>query len=193
MWFLRRPGASVLDELLARLRDAPLSYPERGMSLGEVSVPTHYHCERHRVALDVDFDAAKAALAAFATHRLHYMFLHPEAPSVRLGLDVIVCARIGPVWTANPCRVVAVNESPDRFAYAYGTLPGHSEHGEESFAVERVREGGVLRVYGETVAYARPQDILARLGEPIAHRVQASIKVDYMAALVAAVSRHAAR
>jgi uncharacterized protein (UPF0548 family) len=72
-------------------------------------------------------------------------------------------------------------ESDGRFAYGYGTLEGHSEHGEEMFAVERVASG---RVRAVTIAHARPQDVLARLGQPIAHRVQRRIKVDYMQALL---------
>lgn len=184
MWFLRRPTEALLDDLLASLAKEPLSYPEIGMSRGGAVVPAHYGREEHRVELDLEFSAAKDALAAFATHRLPYMFVHPARARVREGLDVIVCARIGPLWTANPCRVVYVDESASRFAYAYGTLRGHSEHGEEMFAVER---GAAGRVIAETIAHARPQDLLARIGKPIAHRVQRRIKVDYMQALVRGV------
>jgi len=160
------------------------------MSRGGSSVPPHYGREEHEVELEVDFRAARDALAAFATHRLPYMFLHPEGARVREGLDVVVCARIGPLWTANPCRVVFVEESEDRFAYGYGTLDGHSEHGEEMFAVERASNG---RVRAVTIAHARPQDLLARLGKPVAHRVQRRIKVDYMRALLEGTKRGAAR
>jgi uncharacterized protein (UPF0548 family) len=48
------------------------------------------------------------------------------------------------------------------------------------FAVERRADG---RVIAETIAHARPQDLLARIGRPIAHRVQRRIKVDYLRAL----------
>ena len=183
MWFLRRPDASALDALLADLAGRPFSYPEVGMSQGRVAVPAHYGREEHHVDLELELGAARDALAAFATHRLPYMFVHPATAKVHEGLDVVVCARIGPLWTANPCRIVSVVESADRFEYAYGTLPGHSEHGEEMFAVER-RPGGGVRA--ETIAYARPQDVLAKLGRPIAHRVQRRIKVDYMSSLARA-------
>jgi uncharacterized protein (UPF0548 family) len=33
-------------------------------------------------------------------------------------------------------RVVAIVDEPTRFAYAYGTLPGHPERGEEAFVLE---------------------------------------------------------
>jgi uncharacterized protein (UPF0548 family) len=182
MWFVRRPSADVLDALLLCAAKAPLSYPEAGMTRPGARVPARYGLEDHRADLPLDFAAAREALATFATHRLPYMFLHPGGLRVREGLDVLVCARIGPMWTVNPCRVVYVEEAADRYAYAYGTLPGHSEHGEEMFAVER-REGG--RVVAETIARACPQDVLARLGRPVAHRVQRRVKVDYMRALAA--------
>ncbi len=181
MWFLRRPRPAQLDGLLAKVARLSLSYPDVGMSRPGARVPAGYGREDHVVDLDLDFEAAADALAGFATHRLPYMFLHPAGARVSEGLDVIVCARIGPLWTANPCRVVYVERTANRFVYAYGTLPGHSEHGEELFAVERGADG---QVRAQTVALARPQDLLARLGKPIAHRVQRRIKVDYMRALV---------
>lgn len=42
------------------------------------------------------------------------------------------------LWPAKiPTRVVYVIDEPDRKGFAYGTLPGHPERGEESFVVER--------------------------------------------------------
>lgn len=182
MWRVRRPHASLLDELLARAGTQALSYPDEGMTRGEP--PAGYGCEHQRVDLAIEFAAAREAIATFATHRLPYLFVHPADARADLGRDVLVCARIGPLWTINPCRIVYVIDEPDRSGYAYGTLPGHSEHGEETFTVERTPNG----VVAETIAYARPQDFLARAGKPVAHRVQARIKRDYMAALVKATT-----
>lgn len=156
-----------------------LSYAQPGMTRGD-EVPRGYGREEHSVELDLDFDAACEALEAFATHQLPYMFLHPSGVRVAEGADVIVCARVFGLWTLNPCRVVWVERSVGRFAYGYGTLPGHSEHGEEAFVVEQTAAG---RVTAMTSAWARPQDLLARLGRPVAHRVQRQVKIDYMGAI----------
>jgi uncharacterized protein (UPF0548 family) len=43
---------------------------------------------------------------------------------------------------AAPVRVTAVVREPDRAGFAYGTLPGHPEHGEEAWLLER-RDGRV--------------------------------------------------
>lgn len=42
-----------------------------------------------------------------------------------------------------PCRVIYVVDEPNRKGFAYGTLPGHPECGEESFMVHRTEEGSV--------------------------------------------------
>lgn len=179
MWSARRPSPASLDALLAELVSTPLTYAPVGLSEAPAA-PPGYVREDHEVELDIGFAEARAALKAFATHRLSYLFVHPEGAEVALGRDVVVVARIGPLWTRNPCRIVAVEDTPTRFSYAYGTLPGHSESGEESFSVERLAEG---RVRARTVAIAQPLDLLARLGAPVAHVVQRRIKVDYMRAL----------
>jgi uncharacterized protein (UPF0548 family) len=181
MWSIARPSAATLDALLAKVTALPLSYPEVGMTRA-TEPPAGYAREHQRVELAISFETARAAVVAFATHRLPYLFLHPRTATATFGTNVLVVARVGPLWTTNPCRIVYVDDTPDRFTYAYGTLPGHSEHGEETFTVERTKTG----VVAETVAYARAQDWLARIGAPVAHRFQALVKRDYMAALVAA-------
>ncbi len=181
MWSLRRPSSAKLDALLAHVGTLPLSYPHAGMTKA-AEIPPSYGREHQRVELAIDFATAREAVISFATHQLPYLFVHPPDARVSVGRDVLVVARVGPLWTTNPCRIIYVDDEPDRFTYAYGTLPGHSEHGEETFTVERAGIG----VIAETIAYARPQDVLARLGAPVAHRFQARVKRDYMAALVAA-------
>ncbi len=49
----------------------------------------------------------------------------------------------GPLHVGSPVRVVYVVDTPDRKGFAYGTLPGHPESGEESWMVERSDDGSV--------------------------------------------------
>lgn len=179
MWSIRRPSAAALDAVLARVSQSSLTYASIGLSDAPCP-PAGYVREHHEAELDVPFAKAREALLCFATHRLSYLFVHPAGARVAKDRDVVVCARIGPLWSINPCRIVAVEDSQRRIRYAYGTLPGHSESGEESFTVEEIADG---RVRAETIAVARPLDPLARLGRPIAHLVQRRIKVDYMRAI----------
>ncbi|MEO7348522.1 MAG: DUF1990 domain-containing protein [Terrimesophilobacter sp.] len=51
-----------------------------------------------------------------------------------------------PSWMLNmtiPCRVIYVIDEPNRKGFAYGTLPGHPECGEESFIVDQTDDGSV--------------------------------------------------
>lgn len=61
-----------------------------------------------------------------------------------------------------------VNE-PSRFGFAYGTLPGHVECGEERFLVECDDDG---TVWYDVQAFSRPMHILTKLGYPLVRRLQ---------------------
>ena len=67
----------------------------------------------------------------------------------------------------------------DSFGFAYGTLPGHPESGEESFVVER--RGGAT--FFTVSAFSKPVDPLARLAGPLGRVVQRSITRRYVNSL----------
>lgn len=75
---------------------------------------------------------------------------------LRLGL--------GPISVRAPVRVVYLIDEPTRTGFAYGTLPGHPESGEEAFVVQ-LQDSGVV-TFGIT-AFSRPATTLARLGGPL--------------------------
>jgi uncharacterized protein (UPF0548 family) len=68
-----------------------------------------------------------------------------------------------------PCRLVYVTDEPSRFGFAYGTLPGHPEKGEEAFHVVL---GGDGAVSAEIVAFSRPNDLPTRLAGPVGRAIQ---------------------
>jgi uncharacterized protein (UPF0548 family) len=63
-----------------------------------------------------------------------------------------------------------------RFGFAYGTLPGHPEQGEEAFHVN-FEDGQVL---AEIVAFSRPADLPTRLAGPLARQVQKAATKRYI-------------
>ena len=79
-----------------------------------------------------------------------------------------------------PCRVVYVVDGQREKGFAYGTLPGHPESGEERFAV-LWREDDVVEI--RIRAFSRPATWWARLGGPVARRVQLGITQRYLRAL----------
>jgi len=68
-----------------------------------------------------------------------------------------------------PSRVVYVVDEPDRAGFAYGTLPGHPEQGEELFLLENDDQNRVLFTVS---AFSRGTSTLARLGGPVTGRFQ---------------------
>lgn len=79
-----------------------------------------------------------------------------------------------------PARVVYVVDEPGRRGFAYGTLPGHPERGEEAFIVERMPDGSVWLVIR---AFSRPAGPLIWLGYPVARLLQSFYTARYLRAL----------
>ncbi|MFB8241566.1 DUF1990 family protein [Kitasatospora purpeofusca] len=84
-----------------------------------------------------------------------------------------------------PCRVVWTVDGPDRIGFAYGTLPGHPECGEEAFLVSMDAAG---EVWFEVVAFARLAAWYARLGRPVAVLCQYLAIERYLASVVGAAA-----
>lgn len=96
--------------------------------------------------------------------------------------DTVVLMRlgVGPVSLRIPCRVVYVVDEPDRRGFAYGTLPGHPEAGEERFVLRRRDDGSVELTIA---AFSRPASMLAKVGGPLSRKIQDMMTQRYLRAL----------
>jgi uncharacterized protein (UPF0548 family) len=168
-----------LEELVAKARLAGPTYPEIGASLDDV-LPSGYHHVRveERIGDAAAFDRASTGLQTWAAHEGAGVRMYPKDP-VAPGASVIGVTSIGPVHMVVPCRIVSVFKEPDSFGFAYGTLPGHPERGEESFVLER-RDAAT---YFTVRAFSKPVDPLARLSGPVGRAVQRSVTRRYVSAL----------
>jgi hypothetical protein len=79
---------------------------------------------------------------------------------------------IGPLAATAPCRVVAVIDEDRRRGFAYGTLPGHPEQGEEAFLIHHATDGAVTL---DITAFSRPSSLATRLLRPLARTAQRHI------------------
>jgi uncharacterized protein (UPF0548 family) len=86
---------------------------------------------------------------------------------------------IGPARLNVPCRVVYLVDDPCRRGFAYGTLPGHPESGEESFIIERRNDETVTFT---VTAFSRPATWLAKAAAPIGRAIQRRITDRYLTA-----------
>jgi uncharacterized protein (UPF0548 family) len=85
------------------------------------------------------------------------------------GAVAVLRLGLGPLALRAPVRVVHVVDEPGRRGFAYGTLRGHPESGEELFVLEQAADGEVtLRI----TAFSRPRSWLARASGPAGRLVQ---------------------
>lgn len=189
MLSLRKPSAERLGEFLAVQSKLDLTYPAVGATAAVP--PAGYVVDRTRIKLGEGagvFAAAKAALGRWEHFRLGWVEAWPPETPIQAGQIVAVIARLFGLWWLNACRIVYVvdEEGPvKRYGFAYGTLPGHAESGEERFTVEW--QGADDAVWYDILAFSRPQQLLARLGYPFARRLQERFARDSAAAMQRAV------
>lgn len=159
-----------LDAALAQARRADLTYPEHGATAGPL--PAGYRHLRRRTFLvggsgggPAAFDRAADALHGWRMHAGTGLAVATDGPA-DVGRTVVL--GLGrPLTVVIPCRVVWTVYEEDRRGFAYGSLPGHPERGEESFVLDRDPAGDVWLT---VTAFSRPVGLVARLGGP-ANRV----------------------
>lgn len=168
------------ERLAADLHETAFTYDEVGAT-AEHDLPSGYnHLERSRELSQGTFDAAAERLMTWRVHEA--AGLGVAASNQRVEPDAVVEMFLGPRWlnVRAVCRVVYVIDEPDRVGFAYGTLPGHAESGEESFIIER--HGDAVRFVVR--AFSNPATRLARLGGPVATAVQQLMTERYLRAAV---------
>jgi uncharacterized protein (UPF0548 family) len=167
---LRQPSDAVLTEALLTFSRLEPTYPDLGASLGE-TLPPGYHHGRSSIALgrgDEVWAAARAALDQWRAHTGAGVGVHPADAPLAAGGTVALSVRIGPVVDVFGCRIVQVVDEADRYGFAYGTLPGHPERGEESFVLDRNEPGSVT--FTVTV-FAQGAQLVTRLAQPLTSAV----------------------
>jgi uncharacterized protein (UPF0548 family) len=166
---------------------APVTHDEVGATRERASVPsTGYGVLSVRRELHGPdaFDRAADFVLGFGMQRGCGFEVDAGSSVAHEGLEVTLTARFGPLRIVAPTRVVYVLDEPDRRGFAYGTLPGHPESGEELFLVERQGDA----VYAEVRAFSRPGRWFTRLAGPLGRRLQHLASVRYLRACAEAVA-----
>ncbi|MGW0364050.1 DUF1990 family protein [Streptomyces sp. NPDC002990] len=148
-----------------------LNYPDRGATAGR-PLPAGYNHLRHRTRIGhgrAAFEAAGAAVTTFAAHRASGMRVRTDTAAVRPGDRVEVGIGFGPLRITAPCQVIWTAYETARTGFAYGTLNGHPECGEESFIVDMEADGAV---WFTVTAFSRPARWYTRLAGPVVPLLQ---------------------
>jgi uncharacterized protein (UPF0548 family) len=188
MWSILRPSDEAAKSLLDAQSAAKFSYPEVGASRGVF--PAGYQHDRNCTQLGVGetvYQRARTALQQWRMFPTGWTQVLPSGAPIREGQMVAVLAQTMGTWWLNTCRIVyvidEVNPLP-RFGFAYGTVE-HVECGEERFIVEQLADD---TVWYDLRAFSRPEHWLARLGSPLARRLQKRFARESLAAMRAAVA-----
>ncbi|TFV63024.1 DUF1990 domain-containing protein [Geodermatophilus sp. DF01-2] len=170
----------VLDP--ADLTGVPFTYPEVGATR-DATLPTGYdHLERSAVVGSgrEAFERAVTAVFDWRAQRGVGLRVRATGPASEPGTVVVLTAGLTRPGYDIPCRVVWAQTTGDERGFAYGTLPGHPESGEEAFVVRLTPGDDVvftLRVF------ARLASPLARLGGPVSTLVQRLATARYLTAI----------
>ena len=182
MFLWRKPDRATLERLLAKHETDSFSYASVGATNGEA--PAGYNIDCNRIVLGHGleiFHAAKAAIQKWKMFDLDWIEVFPELPSAQVANTVaVVVSHLG-FWSVNISRIVYVIDEASRYGFAYGTLPCHSEEGEERFLVEHDRTTN--EVWYDLSAFSKPRHPLARIGYPISRYLQKRFARESLAAM----------
>ena len=167
-----------------RLRAAPFTYDEVGRTAAPYpnGFPDGYRLVRHTAVVGRGPEAFDEACRRVLTWRMHRdagLRMSVSSPTVEHGAVVLARLGPGPLSLRIPCRVVYLVDEPGRRGFAYGTLPGNPESGEEAFLVTLAGDDVRFTV----TAFSRAGTLLTRLGGPVSRRVQEWALRRYAAAL----------
>jgi uncharacterized protein (UPF0548 family) len=184
----RPSNPAAMQQLVEALGTTEPTYADIGATL-DGRQPAGFRHDRYESILGSGHEAFARAVRGLETweaHRIPGVRVFPADRQVVTGATVVVTLGTARVALAAPCRIVRVIEQPDRWGFAYGTLPGHPEKGEEAFVVSVLPDA---RVRFEIVAFSRPADALVRLAGPIGRGLQRHSTNGYLHALKRFVDR----
>lgn len=189
MLSLQKPSLEAIRRFLRAEANLPFSYAAVGSSAH--TPPTGYVVDRTRIMLgegEPVFQSAKFAMQRWEQFRLGWVEAwSPETPIQPAEVVAVMGRAIG-LWWINACRIVyVVDESGPitKYGFAYGTLPGHVESGEERFLIEW--DHATNGVWYDILAFSRPNQVLTHLGYPVVRRLQKRFARDSAAAMLRAV------
>jgi len=190
MLSLRKPSAESIGRFLELQQKLPFTYAAVGATA--TTPPAGFAVDHTRVKLgagEAVFQAARAALRRWEQFHLGWVESWPPDIPIKTGEVVAVIGRAIGLWWLNSARIVYVVDDSGpigKFGFAYGTLPGHVESGEERFLLEWNRADD--SVWYDILAFSRPNHFLTRLGYPVVRRTQKRFGQDSAESMLRAVA-----
>jgi uncharacterized protein (UPF0548 family) len=165
---------------LTDLAGLDLTYAEHGATRGDLPPGYHYVTRHIQIGQGADqFDAASTGLCAWQMHKRCHMTVQTSS-GLQAGQNVLMRVGFGPVRLTTPCRVIYTVDESHRRGFAYGTLPGHVESGEEAFVVTHENDDSV---WLDITAFSRPAAALMKTAGPVGRFGQSFMIDRYVAAM----------
>jgi uncharacterized protein (UPF0548 family) len=174
---LFQPDETAIQAFLTSEKAAALTYEPEGASIMDTLVEG-FDNDYQRVQVGAgaqQWERAKEAIRQWVHFPAAWTSVLPEQTPIEKGRVVAMFFRLFGAWWRNSCRIVYVIDEPNRYGFAYGTLPGHIESGEEVFLVELDTDG---RIWYKLRAYSQPRHWMVRLGYPLARTLQEKFRQD---------------
>ena len=171
MFLLCRPSDDVIATFIADQTPLEYTYPGVHGTATRV-VPAGYRADHSRFLLghgEAVFAQARTALKHWKQFDLGWSRVCPADTPIVAGRTVAVEFHLLGIWCLCSARIVYTIDEPRRFGFAYGTLSGHVESGEERFLVEKEHDDSV---HYDIRAFSRPRHVLTKLGYPYVRYLQ---------------------
>lgn len=191
---LHFPSSDQLNHFLIHKQKLAPQYPEKLDTQADFSVKRQsdlgkkYNYDENQILLGHGpevFARAKSALRHWEMFP-HWTRLYPKDTPIEPGRAVAVLFRLLGIWWWNASEIQYAVDQPGRFGFAYGTLPGHVESGEELFLVEMDTSG---KVWYKIKAFSRPAYWFVSLAYPFARSQQKRFVRDSMRQMKAVIDK----
>lgn len=192
MFTLQKPTEEEISDFIETQKQLSFSYQKIGETKN-FAAPSGYpvnHLRKEVGKGEKTYKKAIAALNSWQMYATDWTEVHPPNAPVQEGEAFVTLVNHLGFWSLNPCRIVyTLNEETQYYSqnsFAIGTLPAHSEKGEERFTVEWNKETGVVKY--ELYAFARAQHWFAKIGFPFVTLLQKRFAEDSYKAMLNAVN-----
>ncbi len=172
------PNEEKLVHFLKNKKNESYNYQELNGTKSE-SVEG-YDNDHNKILLgqgELVWNKAKAAISSWQQFPQPWTKIYNNTTPLEEGNIVTVLFKLFGIWWLNPAKIVYAFDEENRFGFAYGTLHGHVEKGEECFWIDRDESGDI---FYHIKAFSKPMFWGAKLIYPIARRYQRKFVTESM-------------
>lgn len=188
MFFLLKPTTKEIEDLIKSQSESPFSYENVGATKNQ-NAPEGFPINHQRKKLGNGkkiFKKAVEAMDLWQMYALDWTQVKPENVPIKEGEIVVTMINHLGFWSLNPCRIIYLidekNDEFQKFGFAFGTLPAHSEKGEEQFQIEWNKKTD--EVFYKIYAFAKPHNPLAKIAFPYVSYLQKGFAADSCKAML---------